>query len=267
MPSYSMKLFLYFSLQLFTFTAFADDLDLFIMAGQSNMQGWRSDAAEYPADNHNEDAAIKFYFEALNYSSSENQWIALKPQLGHFIKGHFGPEVTFARALKRAKMNPIIFKYSSGSSSIKNEWKAPGKGGQYDDMIKHLKYSIKLLENQGHRVTPRALIWVQGESDASNLQLAQEYYWHLRKLITHLRDNVLRQPNLPVVLSVDEQHPHVQLRPEVVAAQHRLSSENKTIVFSSMQGLEKSDVTHLTAKGTIDQGKRLFQSYRGLTTY
>jgi len=28
-----------------------------------------------------------------------------------------------------------------------------------------------------------------------------------------------------------------------------------------MYGLEKSDVTHLTAKGTIEKAKRLFQNY------
>jgi len=218
-------------------------------------------------ENHNEDANIKFYFEALNYDSSKKKWGVLKPQLGHFIKGHFGPEVSFARALKRSNMNPIIFKYSSGSSSIKNEWKAPGQKGQYDDMIIHLKNAITQLQNQGHTVTPRAFVWVQGESDAHNLQLAQEYYWHLKKLLTHLRDNVLRQPDLPVILSVDEQHPHVKLRPHVVDAQKRLSSEEKSISFVSMHGLEKSDVTHLTAKGTIDQGKRIFQSYRSQTAY
>lgn len=267
MPSYSMKVILCLSLQLFTFSLHAEEFDLFIMAGQSNMQGWRSDAAQYPIDNHNEDANIRFYFEALHYSSSDKKWGNLKPQLGHFKQGHFGPEVSFARALKRANMNPIIFKYSSGSSSIKNEWKAPGQNGQYDDMINNLKNAMKILENQGHQVVPRAFIWVQGESDANSLQLAQEYYWHLKKLLTHLRGNVLQQPYLPVILSVDEQHPRVKLRPEVVEAQQRLSSEDQTISFVSMQGLEKSDVTHLTAKGTIEQGKRIFQSYRTQTAY
>ena len=259
--SYSMKIFLCVSLHLFTFNIHAEQFDLFIMAGQSNMQGWRSDASQYPPDRHQLDSKIPFYFKALDYSSSNDNWQQLGSQLGHFKQGHFGPEITFARAIKKLKMNPAIFKYSSGSSSIKMQWKGPGHRGQYDDMIQHLKKAIQQLQDQGHTVIPRAFIWIQGESDANSRQLAQEYYWHLKKMLTHLRNNTLRNPSLPVILSVDEQHPRVQLRPEVVNAQIQLSLEDNTISFVSMYGLEKSDVTHLTAKGTIEQGKRLFQSY------
>lgn len=263
MPSYSMKLLLCLILQFFTYNLHAQEIDLFIMAGQSNMQGWRSDAAQYPVDRHSSDKQIPFYFEALDYSSSKQTWQTLSPQLGHFKQGHFGPEITFARALLRSNMQPAIFKYSSGGSSIKKQWKAPGHRGQYDDMVVHLKRAISQLQDQGYTVIPRALIWIQGESDAINLQLSQEYYWHLKKMLTHFRNNVIRQPNLPVILSVDEQHPRIQLRPQVVDAQIKLSLEDDSISFVSMRGLEKSDVTHLTARGTIAQGKRLYSTYKG----
>ena len=267
MPSYSMKLFLCLILQLFTFNLQAQQIDLFIMAGQSNMQGWRSDAAQYPIDRRAEDINIPFYFEALDYSSSNQTWQNLGPQLGHFKQGHFGPEVTFARALFRENMYPAIFKYSSGSSSLKEQWKAPGHHGQYDDMVRHLKGAIQQLKADGFTVVPRAFVWIQGESDANTDQMSNEYYWHLKRLITHLRNNVLRQPDLPVILSVDEQHPRVQLRPQVVDAQIKLSLEDDSISFVSMQGLEKSDVTHLTARGTIEQGKRIHSVYKNHFAY
>lgn len=262
-----MKILLCLILHLFTFNLHAQQIDLFIMAGQSNMQGWRSDAAEYPIDRRSEDLNIPFYFEALNYSSSNQLWQSLGPQLGHFKQGHFGPEVTFARALSRANLNPAIFKYSSGSSSIKEQWKAPGHRGQYDDMIKHLKKAILQLKKEGFTVVPRAFIWIQGESDANSQQMSQEYYWHLKKMLTHFRNSVVHQPNLPVILSIDEQHPRVQLRPQVVDAQIKLSLEDDNISFVSMQGLEKSDVTHLTARGTIEQGKRLYSAYINQSSY
>ena len=87
---------------------FADDIDLFIMAGQSNMQGWRSDVAQYPKNGIAYDKDIPFYWEAVDYSSSKGEWSPLSPQVGHFLKGHFGPEVSFARQLKRAGFNPAI---------------------------------------------------------------------------------------------------------------------------------------------------------------
>ena len=262
-----MKLLLCCILQLFTLTLNAQEIDLFIMAGQSNMQGWRSDAAQYPIDRRSEDSNIPFYFEAIDYSSSNQQWQYLGPQLGHFRQGHFGPEVTFARALSRTNLLPAIFKYSSGSSSIKNQWKAPGQKGQYDDMVIHLKRAIQQLQEDGFTVNPRAFIWIQGESDANTEQLSNEYYWHLKKMLTHLRNNVLRKPNLPVILSVDEQHPRVQLRPQIVDAQIQLSTEDNSITFVSMRGLEKSDVTHLTARGTIEQGRRLYSAYNRQFAY
>jgi hypothetical protein len=244
---------------------FADNIDLFIMAGQSNMQGWRSDAASYPADKSHLDKRIPFYFKALNYDSTHKKWETLRPQKGHFRKGHFGPEVTFSRALfKNKQLRPAIFKYSSGGTSLKKDWKVAGKGGLYDDMVTNLKKAIKELEAKGHKVTPRAIVWIQGESDADNEKLATEYYWHLKRMLTHLRNNVLHKPQLPVILSVDEQHPRVQQNPQVVDAQIRLASENNTMSFVSMMGLEKYDATHLTAKGTIQQGQRLFSAYKRL---
>jgi len=252
-------------LQLISSNTYADRIDLFIMAGQSNMQGWRSDAAAYPTDKYQSDKRIPFYFRALDYDSSNNEWETLHPQKGHFSKGHFGPEVSFSRALlKNKQLKPAIFKYSSGGSSLKLDWKTYGKKGLYDDMVNNLKTAIKGLEAQGHTVIPRAIIWIQGESDADSDQLANEYYWHLKRMLTHLRNNIIQIPNLPVILSVDELHPRVQQRPQVVDAQMKLALESNNISFVSMMGLEKYDSTHLTAKGTIEQGKRLFLAYKKL---
>ncbi|MCK5813638.1 MAG: hypothetical protein KAH03_05245 [Cocleimonas sp.] len=244
---------------------FADEIDLFIMSGQSNMQGWRSDAAQYPQNGIVMDADIPFYWEAVDYASSKGKWQTLGSQAGHFSKGHFGPEVTFARQLKRSKFNPAIFKYSFGSSNLRDVWKAPGKGGLYDKMTEQLQHAIKQLRSQGHQVNIRAFIWIQGESDADTDKLASAYYHNLRTLLHHFRHNIVRSPNLPVLLGVDEQHPRVELRPAVVEAQKKLATEDPSIIFTSMRGLEKSDVTHLTAKGVIAHGRRLYKRYITLT--
>ena len=242
----------------------AANIDLHIMAGQSNMQGWRSDAKSYPADPNQFDAQIPFYFEAVDYSSSQRFWDNLRPQEGHFLKGHFGPEITFARSVKEYGFNPAIFKFSFGSSSIETVWKSPGQNGLYDRMIRELQLSIKLLKQMGNQVTIRSFTWIQGETDASNDLLASHYYSNLKRMLTHFRNVVARNPSLPVILGVDEQHPHVRLRPQVVHAQKKLSNENINTAFTTMHGLEKSDATHLTARGVINHGKRIFKAYLDL---
>ena len=241
--------------------ALADEIDLHVMGGQSNMQGWRSDARDYPADPRHLDSTIPFYYEAVDYASTNHQWETLHSQGGHFALGHFGPEVTFARSIKNYGFKPAIFKFSFGSSSLETVWKGPGQGGLYDRMIRELQHSIKLLQQQGHQVTIRSFTWIQGETDASNDDLANRYYYNLRRLLHHFRHNIARNPKLPVILGVDEQHPLVKQRPQVVAAQQKLAAEDTNIAYTSMLGLEKSDVTHLTANGVIQHGHRLFKAY------
>ena len=85
-------------------------------------------------------------------------------------------------------------------------------------MVRNLNRAIHKLKNQGYTVVPRAFIWIQGESDADNDHRAKEYYWRLKSVLRHLRNNVLRSPSLPVILSVDEQHPRVQQRAIIVDA-------------------------------------------------
>jgi hypothetical protein len=47
----------------------------------------------------------------------------------------------------------------------------------------------------------------------------------------------------------------------VIAAQQKLAAEDANTAYTSMLGLEKSDVTHLTANGVIQHGNRLFKAY------
>ena len=259
------KILFFFCLLTNSTLLFADEIDLFIMGGQSNMQGWRSDAAQYPQNGITLDADIPFYWEAVDYASSKGEWETLGSQGGHFSQGHFGPEVTFSRQLKRSHLNPAIFKFSFGSSNLRDVWKAPNKGGLYDRMTQQVQRAMARLKSQGHRVNVRAFIWIQGESDADSDQLASAYYPNLRTLLHHFRHNIVRNPRLPILLGVDEQHPRVTLRPIIVDAQKKLAAEDPNIIFTSMRGLEKSDVTHLTAKGVIQHGKRLYNSYMKLT--
>jgi hypothetical protein len=120
------------------------------------------------------------------------------------------------------------------------------------------------LEKQGLKVTFRGFIWIQGESDAGDENSARDYYLNLKQMIHDLRQNVLNEPNLKIILGVDEQHQFVKERPVVVEAQQRLAEEDVNIIYTSMLGLEKADGTHLTPAGLVEHGKRIFKSYLNL---
>lgn len=242
-----------------------EKLDLFIWAGQSNAQGWVGDAAHYPKDSLGLDESILLNWTFVDHHSSGGNWVKMQPQTGRFPEGHFGPEVSFARELKKHGFNPAIFKYTKGATGLARDWKAPGEGGMYDQMAEDLKSAIEKLEAQGYEVDVRGLIWIQGESDAGDNDASANYYQYLKRLIEHLRTDLLNQPNLKFVLGVDEQHPFVEKRPEVVEAQKKLAEKDTNITSTSMRGLPKADNTHLTPGGLAEHGKRLFHAFMNLS--
>ncbi|WP_372949739.1 sialate O-acetylesterase [Mariniphaga sp.] len=236
-------------------------LDLFILAGQSNAQGWMGDAAYYPEDGKELDDSILLNWTFVDNESSGGEWLTMQPQKGRFPNGHFGPEVSFARELKKVGYKPAIFKYTKGATGLARDWKAPGEGGIYDSMVTDLKTAMHELGKQGLEVELRGFIWIQGETDAGDEEAAKNYYQNLKQLISDLRNNVLHEQDLKIILGVDEQHSFVKERPVVVEAQRRLAEEDSTIEFTSMLGLPKADGTHLTPAGLVEHGKRIFESY------
>lgn len=249
----------------FAGSAFAvEPIQLFVMAGQSNMLGAKGRAEKYPKAGSEIDRSIAFYWaipDAHNTIAGltrvgSDGWGTLEPQ-----SGLFGPEVTFARAAAKDMREVGVFKYSLGSTSLYYDWGGPRMGGLYDDMVSTYAKSFFNLRKMGHPVQLRGLIWVQGESDAETAYMADQYYFRLRNLIKGFRE-ASGYEHLPVVLGVDEQHPDVKKHPQVVEAQKKLASQDPCITFVSMIGLPKADETHLTPAGLVEHGKRLYAGWQ-----
>lgn len=239
-----------------------ESIDLFIWAGQSNAQGYTGDATGYPEDKEYLDKDIRLNYTVFGQGSSNGEWISMQPQKGRYPSGHFGPEVTFARELKKAGLNPAIFKYTLGGTGLARDWKAPGESGIYDSMVAHIGTSIQKLEDEGHTVNVRGFIWIQGESDALDDKTANEYEENLSKLIMHLRTEVVKQDDLTVILGVDEQHYLVVERPIVLEAQKKIAQRDTNIIYTTMHGLPKADKTHLTPSGLVEHGHRIYEAYK-----
>ena len=157
-----------------------NEIELFIFAGQSNMQGWKGDGKHYPEDKHNLDDSIKLYWTSPGISSSNKSWTHLKAQDGRFEQGHFGPEVSFSRAIAARGISIAVFKYTLGGTNLANDWNKPGAGGMYDHMVTELAHAIKLLKREFHSVKIKSFIWVQGESDAKTVEMANAYASNLK---------------------------------------------------------------------------------------
>jgi hypothetical protein len=240
------------------------DIDFFIWAGQSNAQGWMGDAQEYPKEEQHLDDAILLNWTFYGKYSSNGEWVQMQEQTGRFESGHFGPEVSFARDLKKEGYNPAIFKFCLGATGLSRDWKSPGGGGIYDAMVKDLKVAISNLKKKGYSLNFRGFVWIQGESDAVNDETASDYKANLELLIADLRTEVVQDLSLNVILGVDEQHMFVKERPLVLEAQKQIAQKDRNIIYTTMYGLPKADGTHLTPSGLIEHGHRIFNAFKVL---
>ncbi len=233
------------------------EYELWILAGQSNAQGWKGDACHYPPGGEETDRSVPFYYASPGIGTSGGRWIGLAPQQGRFKRGYFGPEITFARTLADRGRRPAVFKFTLGGTSLDRRWKGPGEGGLYDDMLRELDRARRAFRRNGHTLRVAGFIWIQGESDAVDPGASIRYAANLERLIRHLRAEIAPHSRLPVILGIDEQHPVVVRRPVVLSAQQQLAGRDPAIRFVGMTGLPKADKSHLTPKGLATHGRRL----------
>ena len=243
------------------------DYDLIIVAGQSNAQGWKGNAAELKTDVKLDRKIPMYYVYPEGNKPGENDhkstgWETLGPQKGRFPKGHFGPEVQLAREVKKANGLPAVFKYSKGATSLSRAWRKEGKKGLTDGMLDHLKQAIQLLKKDKHTVKISAFVWIQGESD-SRQKDNKQYSINFSSMIKSLR-KITKQKNFPIILGIDEQHKLVAANPVILNHHINYAKKNKNAEFVSMMDLQKADSTHLTPDGLIEHGKRLFSAYKKL---
>jgi hypothetical protein len=238
---------------------------LIVLAGQSNAQGWMGDGRilrREPVDDR-----ILFRWIILgrnNMLSGESQhgqgWETLGVQNGICGYGnpalHFGPEIQMARTLAKGGERMAVVKATIGASSLYGDWRLPGQGGLTDAMLSEVEDARRDLRAGGRNARVRGLLWIQGESDADTDEHAQGYGGLLAELIAKLRQQ-WKEPGLPVVLGMDEQHPGPAARPRVVEAQRAIAGADPMVAWTSMRGLEKADESHLANAGLMKHGERL----------
>ncbi|KAL8188900.1 hypothetical protein R6Q57_029420 [Mikania cordata] len=161
-----------------------------------------------------------------------------------------GPGMSFANAVKDYITGIIdLVPCAVGGTAIK-EW---AKGQKlYEDMVRRSKSAA----STGGEI--KAILWYQGESDASSEQDAESYRSNMENLIHNIRSD-LGLPSLPiiqvVIASGDEKHLEV-----VREAQKAIDLPN--VVCIDAKGLElKEDNLHLTTDAQVRLGHMLADAY------
>ena len=261
----------------------AETRDLILVAGQSNAVGYDAKPSELPADSA--DRNIMFWWRCGDPppdefdSTSGGKWMSLQAQprgnpkvprqgrqYGNFaqVEGGFGPEIGFARALYvKGRHGLAIVKAAFSGTGMAQDWNPadPGDGGScYRSLVSETKAALAMARNQGITLRLRALIWVQGESDA-NAQLAPRYEKALGDMITALRKD-LGAPELITLLAVNthfgnDQNPFV---PKIVEAQQALARKDVRCAYVDTATASIANSAHYDTVGTLEVGRRFAEA-------
>ncbi len=149
---------------------------VFLLAGQSNMQGQGLNSELTPA--------YRDVQKDVNFW--KGGWVKLSPGYGNGAD-YFGPEVAFGRAVKHALPNDTIYliKYASNGKALYNDFK-PNTGAYYKKMAKTFKAALNDLDKAGIEYEVSGMLWMQGESDAYEGQAAS-YQTNLIDFIAVMR--------------------------------------------------------------------------------
>jgi iduronate 2-sulfatase len=245
----------------------APAVKVYILAGQSNMDG-RGKKSELVGDlaswaRPQADVRIAYSNSTRRGPYSTDGFVPLEP--GYSVPpgtkekklpgDTFGPEVSFGRAI--ADANPgeriVLIKFSEGGTSLHGDW-MPGvaHGGLYPQFLAFARRSLQSLRDAGDEPQLAAMIWHQGESDAS--LPAGEYQKLLSEFISQVRQD-LKTPQLPFVIG--EVYDNGK-RDRVRDGQRATATALPNVKFAPVEGLKTSDNgTHFDTPSQIELGRRL----------
>lgn len=244
------------------------DYDVFVLAGQSNMDG-RGKVADLTAEQRQPIERAWIYYRNPPVESAG--WQPLGPGYsdppgfrGKLPSSTFGPELGFGRAYSAARPGRglALIKISRGGTSLWTEW-LPGEPGQptsqghcYRDGLESVARALKALAGRGGQAALRGVLWHQGESDSQRTE--EHYQQMLTTFITHLRRD-LGRADLPFVIGEVYDNGN---RDAVRAAQAEVAQTVPHCALAPASGLTTSDGgTHFDAASQLKLGQRLAEAW------
>ena len=232
-------------------------LDLYLFAGQSNMDG-RGDISGAPiVDRTN----TLFYKETATSSSSviDSNWSPMI--LGQTCNQNilkFGPEIAFH---DRAKQLPdfydkrlAILKFAHGGTTLGEDWNTTFSDNYMFDKFKDaITDGTNKLTTGGYTYNIKGLVWFQGESDTTNITFTTNYQTNLSNFISAIRTYV-SLPQLPVFICSIINTSELTNALAVRTAQQAVASGDLNIYYIPTETFSHYDSVHLDANGQLATG-------------
>lgn len=252
-----------------------ETIRVYLFAGQSNMTGAATMAAELPAVAPQLQMPSRDVLFWGPTSDVRRRWAPLQPPnevLQNMFRAGFGPELSAGRRLDALHPHSriAILKYAWNATSLYRDWDPGRERGIYRAMVASARTAVQRLEAT-YRVRAKisGFFWMQGESDSDKLVHARAYRSKLAHLIKSVRRD-FRSPRLPVVIGRVanlKQYPPFFANSHIVRkAQHDVAGADPYTWLVSTDGIEHSPFSpiHYSTRGTLELGKRFVQKRFGL---
>lgn len=239
-----------------------EKFDIIIQAGQSNSQGYGFGDADMPYEPNelvwymNNDFTISRAAEIVTGNEIQSTFVL-----------SFAREYLNSGLLKEERKLLILRCAVGGTGFLDNHWKMTDY--LYLRMMEMTKTALAL--NKENRLL--ALLWHQGETDATLNASYEVHYNHLKGLLDSVRTE-FDVENIPFVAGDFVQQwksQNIEICTPVVKAIHDVCVDYKYGAFvetdgllSNLQELGWEDTIHFSRKAVYKLGERYFAAYKGI---
>ncbi|MEO0599915.1 MAG: sialate O-acetylesterase [Myxococcota bacterium] len=235
-----------------------DVVQVFLLAGQSNMAG-RASSAELPVQLGLEQPDVRLLYSGGG-SHPPDTLVPLQPGSG----SGFGPEVSFGRAV--ADLTPdadvVLIKHAVGGTNLFDDWD-PSTGPEYQELRRTVADGLQALVDEGLTAEIRGFAWLQGEADVVQGRSQAEYTSDLIELIDAVRTDFAGGDDLRFVigrLSDRQFEGDGDLEPgreAIQAAQDEVGGKTTNVAVVDTDRLRLQDDRHYDAPSQVAMGTLL----------
>jgi hypothetical protein len=201
---------------------------------------------------------------ATTWDNKLNKWVPLgTDSFAEKRRFQFGPELGFTHAMANAFPDSTIaiVKTSGGGTKLWKHW-LPGKG-MHSYLFKNIDNALAQLEAAGQAYEICGMLWMQGESDAEEIEKAQAYAENLRIFFADVRART-GKPDLPIVMgrissSLLKETPWCFDHAKIVQqAQEKVAAQDPFVFIIHTDQLETlKDNTHFNGPSQIWLGSEM----------
>jgi D-aminopeptidase len=247
-------------------------LNVFLLAGQSNMAGADSEVAALGFQQTAADRATRFTMAPLPGGEESPQYLPWGEIKGHQAKNKLvhGPEVGFARSLYAAGWRDVaIIKVHANFGRDAQSWPWGEGGSLFVAWTKFVDARLAEIAAQGQTTRVCGFVWHQGIDDAIHGTLASHYERNLSNLIGTLRKRYAAEQT-PFALARSVNSRIAQPRPDpdnsspmavVRRAQVSVGETVPNAAWIDVDDLPNVNLHHFSADSQLVIGRRFGEAF------